>query len=145
MNTSLRLNGSIDDHGKLSKLYFHVHIILSVWHYVTSIILIAMYITYCIMDHFIGGSRLEQNIKIFPRNIPSSSALGKTLWSARLFKVIIPFQGWTGGPYRWSVHDALIDRIDFFLSRISSKHARLNTRYDFSLPLMILDAKLWSC
>ena len=53
MNTSLRLNGSIDDHGKLSKLYFHVNIILSVWHYITSIIQIAMYITYCIMDHFL--------------------------------------------------------------------------------------------
>ena len=64
MNTSSRLNGSIDDHGKLSKLYFHVNIILSVWHYVTSIILIAMYITYCIIDHSnessIGDSRLEQ-------------------------------------------------------------------------------------
>ena len=64
MNTSSRLNGSIDDHGKLSKLYFHVNIILSVWHYVTSIILIAMYITYCIIHHLsgssIGGSRLVQ-------------------------------------------------------------------------------------
>ena len=64
MNTSLRLNGSIDDHGKLSKLYFHVNIILSVWHYVTSIILIDMYITYCLIDHSnessIGDSRLEQ-------------------------------------------------------------------------------------
>ena len=52
--SSLRLNGSIDDHGKLSKLYFHVNIILSVWHYITSIILpkvIAMYITYIVIDH----------------------------------------------------------------------------------------------
>ena len=123
MNTSLRLNGSIDDHGKLSKLYFHVNIILSVWHYITSIIQIAMYITYCIMDHSsIGASRLEQNIKIFPRNIPSSSALGKTLWSARLFKVKIPFQGLTdqtartrltisglNGSDRSMVHGALIE------------------------------------
>lgn len=59
MNTSLRLNGSIDDHGKLSKLYFHVNIILSVWHYITSIIQIAMYITYCIMDHSDRGLEIR--------------------------------------------------------------------------------------
>ena len=58
----------------------------------------------------IGGSRLEQNIKIFPRNIPSSSALGKTLWSARLFKVKIPFQGLTDQTVSM-VHGALIGRI----------------------------------
>ena len=91
-----------------------------------------------------GGSRLEQNIKIFPRNIPSSSALGKTLWSARLFKVKIPFQGFTDQTVQRTDGPWCPDgyNLDFFLSRISSKHARLNTRYDFSLPLMILDAKL---
>ena len=126
MNTSLRLNGSIDDHGKLSKLYFHVNIILSVWHYITSIIQIAMYITYCMTDHsdFLWGARDQSReiLKIFPRNIPSSSALGKTLWSARLFKVKIPFQGLTdqtartrltisglNGSDRSMVHGALIE------------------------------------